>query len=121
MRYILAMTAAFALLLSFVQAPLAHVHFSGPDHGHAAAMPHTHLRLLSDRHLALQGPDDDDDVQSIDWVLLAKDTSQHFAFAIVVPAIAPSPAVRYELPRTPAPRAHDPPGLIKLPPRAPPV
>ena len=113
--------ATAALLLGFAQAPLAHTHRSDPDHRNATAMPHSHLPLLSDQRLSLYGPDDDDDAQPVDWVVLAKDSSPPFVFEVREPVVALAPPSRYEIPQAPAPRAHDPPGLIKLPPRAPPV
>ena len=116
-----AITATFALLLSFAQAPFAHMHRRDPDHRHATVMPHSHLRLLSDQRLALHGPEDDDDVQPVDWVLLAQSSTQPFVAEISEPVIVSAPPARYELLRAPAPRAHDPPGLTRLPPRAPPV
>lgn len=115
-----ALTATAALLLSFAQAPFAHIHRRDPNPGQAAAMPHSHLPL-SDQHLAMHGSDDDDGVQPIDWVLLAKDSVAPFVAENSEPAILLPPPVRHELLRAPAPRAHDPPGLIQLPPRAPPV
>jgi hypothetical protein len=84
-------------------------------------MPHSHLSLLSDQHLAMYGPDDDDGVQPVDWVVLAKDSVQPFVAEISEPVIVMTPPASYELSRTPTPGAHDPPGLIQLPPRAPPV
>ena len=50
-------------------------------------MPHSHLRLLSDQHLAMHGPDDEDDVQSVDWVVLAKDPAQAFVAEVSEPVI----------------------------------
>ena len=116
-----AITATVALLLSFAQAPFAHMHRRDPDHRHATAMPHSHLRLLSDQHLALHAPDDDDDVQPVDWVILAKDSAQPFVAIVCEPVMIPAPVDSYELLPAPTPRAHDPPGLLALPPRAPPV
>lgn len=121
MKRLPAITATFALLLSFPQAPLAHMHRRDPDHRHATAMPHSHLRLLSAQHLALHGPDDDDDVQPVDWVVLAQNSVRPFVAEKSEPMIVSAPPERYELLRAPAPRAHDPPGLIQLPPRAPPL
>jgi hypothetical protein len=116
-----AITASVALLLSFAQAPLAHIHRRNPDHRHATAMPHSHLRLLSNQALSLHGPDDDDDVQSVDWVVLANGSQQPFVAEISQPVMVIAPAAQHERLRAPAARAHDPPGLITLPPRAPPV
>ena len=121
MKHLWAITAALALLFSFAQAPFAHMHRRDPDHRHATATPHSHLRLLSDQHLALHGPDDDDDVQPVDWVILAKDTAQPLVAIVSEPVMIPAPVNRYELLRAPSPRAHDPPGFLTLPPRAPPV
>ncbi|MFN0169896.1 MAG: hypothetical protein ACKV22_26030 [Bryobacteraceae bacterium] len=121
MRPSSAITATFALLLSFAQAPFAHMHRRDPDHRHATATPHSHLRLLSDQHRALHGPDDDDDAQAVDWVLLAQHSGQPLVAEKSEPMIVSVPPAGYELLRAPAPRAHDPPGIIQLPPRAPPV
>jgi hypothetical protein len=116
-----AITVTLALLLSVGQAPFAHIHRRDPDHRHATVMPHSHLRLLSDQYLALRGPDDDDDVQPVDWVVFAPDSAQPFVAEISEPMVVVIPPSRHEAFRSPTPSAHDPPGLINLPPRAPPV
>jgi hypothetical protein len=120
LRVLSAITATVTLLFSFAQAPFAHTHRRNSDHLQATAMPHFHVRLLSDQHLSLHGPDDDD-VQQVDWVVLAQASAQPFVAEISEPVIVLASPARYELLRAPAPRAHGPPGLTKLPPRAPPV
>ena len=107
--------------MSFAQAPFAHLHRRDPDHRHAKALPHSHSRVLSDPHLAMHGPDDDDDVQPVDWVILANDPAQPFVAIAGEPMAIPAPRPHVELVRAPSPRAHGPPGLPVLPPRAPPV
>ncbi len=109
------------MLLSFAQAPFAHMHRRDPDHRHATAMPHFHLRLLADQHLALRGPDDDDDVQPVDWVIITGDFTEPFVAIASEPVAVPAPVDRYELVRAPSPQAHDPPELLALPARAPPA
>lgn len=121
MKQVSALAATLVLLMSFAEAPSAHVHRRDPDHRHATAMPHSHLRLLSDQHLALQGPDDDDDVQSLDWVLISGDFGHPLIAIASEPVMIPVPVDFYELVRAPSPQAHDPPGIATLPPRAPPV
>ena len=120
MRSSSAITVTLALLLSFVQSPFAHTHRRDLDHRHSVALSHSHLGLLSGRSLALHAPDDDD-VQPIDWVVLAKDFSQPFVAITSEPSVVPSQELQNEIVRTPAARAHDPPGLPALPPRAPPA
>ncbi|MBI3211051.1 MAG: hypothetical protein HYZ37_19370 [Candidatus Solibacter usitatus] len=116
-----AITAALALLLSFAQAPFAHTHRNDPDHGHATLMPHSHASLLAGLHPVLQGPDDDDDVTSMEWVLLKLSVPQLFVAESSERTFALPPPARQKILRAPEPRAHDPPGLSKLPPRSPPV
>lgn len=120
MKRLSAITATMALLVSFAQAPFAHLHRRDRDHRHATAMPHSHLRLWSGQHMALNGPDDDD-VHAVDWVVLAQHSAQPLVAEIGEPVMNPAPAVRDKLSPVPAPRAHDPPGLIILSPRAPPA
>ena len=120
LRRFWAVTAAVALLVSFAEAPFGHTHRRDPDHQHASLIPHAHLRLLADQHPAVRGPDDDD-VQPVNWVVLANASAQPFvAVASESELISPS-TVEYQCLRPPEPQAHDPPGLISLPPRSPPV
>jgi len=121
LKRLLVITVTLALLMSFAQAPFAHIHHRDPVHRHATAMPHAHLRLLSDRHLAVRGPDDDDDVQPVDWVVITGDSAEPLVAIVSEPVVIPVAVDLYELVRAPSPRAHDPPGLLALPPRAPPV
>ena len=120
MRPFWAVTAAVALLLSFAQAPFAHMHRRDPDHQHATLMPHTHLRLLSDQHPALRGGDDND-VQPVNWIVLANAFAQPFIAVVSQSELISPSTVAYQCLRPPEPKSHDPPGLISLPPRGPPV
>ncbi len=120
MRSLSAITVTLALLLSFVESPFAHTHRRDPDHHHSVGLSHSHLGSLSHRTLALHSPGDDD-VQPIDWVVMAKDFSQPFVAITSEPNVIPSQELQYELVRAPVARAHDPPGLPSLPPRAPPA
>ncbi len=84
-------------------------------------MPHSHMRLLSDQDVALHGPDDDDDVQSVDWVTAAGDSAQPFVAIASEPVVIRALGDISGLLRAPSPQTHDPPGILTLPPRAPPV
>lgn len=121
LRFLSTIAATVALLLSFAQAPFAHMHRREPGRSHPATILHSHVGLLSDRSLAFHGLDGDDDVRPVDWVVLARDSAPSFVAVISEPLAIPAPVESYELLRVPAPRAHDPPGLPSLPPRAPPV
>ena len=112
MRPFWAVTAAIALLLSFAQAPFAHMHRRDPDHRHATLMPHTHVRLLADQHSVLRGPDDDNDVQPVNWVVLENASAQPFVALVSEPALDSPPDVKYQCLRPPEPHANDPPRVI---------
>ena len=110
------------MLLGLAQAPFAHTHRSDPDHQHATVTPHAHLPSLADAHATLeQADDDDDDAQSVDWVGLAAVSAHVFVTEFHEPFVVGPALVRYEMSPAPTPRGHDPPSLLSLPPRAPPV
>ncbi len=117
-----ASTVALALLLSFVKAPFAHVHRHDLEHRHATGLSHTHLSLLSGHRPGVSAADDDeDDAQSLEWVVAANDFAPPFA-AVVSEAISlPAPEQSKGLVRRPAPRAHDPPASTTYSSRAPPA
>jgi hypothetical protein len=110
-----------SLLLGLAQAPFSHVHRHDPGHRHAGIVPHTHMRLLGYDGRAFCVPDEDDDVQPVDWVLLGADWGPPLAVLVAGPFVPLPPVERGEFFRAPSPRAHDPPGLPNVPTRAPPV
>jgi hypothetical protein len=115
-----AILAAAGLVFSFAQAPFAHVHRHDPDHRHATALPHSHWRLIDDRHAAVDAHDDEDDAQAIDWFVMAEGSGPPFVAVTSEPLETTAPAMRHERMRPPVPRAHDPPAIRSLPPRSPP-
>lgn len=121
MRPFLAITTACVLLFGFAEAPFAHTHRRDPRHQHATLMPHSHWGMQADQFSAIRGPNPNDDVQPLTWVALAN-LSVPPLVAVVADSepILPAPKA-YPLSPAPEPQAHDPPGLVSLPPRSPPV
>lgn len=124
MRFACTILVTWALLLSFIEAPFAHVHdFGFGDDHHATEQAHTHLRHL-DAHgdgPAFDQIDPADDARAINWF----QTVQHASFVLfLAPAASelsqPVPISEF-VRATPAICGHDPPLLTNLPTRAPPA
>jgi hypothetical protein len=112
------------LLLAFLQAPFAHVHEHESTQRHAGAFLHTHFgHIQADHHSRpeLRDLDPDDDAVFQHWFAAAQNAQQSLNFILCVVPFLPPPVQsewRAEIVR---PSAHDPPVLVLLPPRSPPV
>jgi hypothetical protein len=123
-RSIPAIAVLCALAVSFVQAPLAHTHeFADRAEHHALEQAHFHVHAQPvDASIpAVRQLDPASDERAASWFL----TTQHSG---VGQHLAPAQIIVPEPPRTsefvrPAPllRSHDPPLVLGLPSRAPPV
>jgi hypothetical protein len=121
LRLSLTSAVALAVLASFAKAPFDHIHRHDAEHRHARGLSHVHASQLFHSKLAMHAADDDDDVQSLEWILLVDDSAHPF-LGVVAEAIAvPAPEQRHGLVRMPAPCAHDPPFLDAGSSRAPPA
>lgn len=124
MRSIAAVAVVCALALSFVQAPLAHTHeFADPEEHHALEQAHFHIHA---QPVDLSAPaigqlDPASDERAANWFLTTEHSGleQHIVAGRI---ILPEPVRTGEFVR-PAPLlgGHDPPLVLSLPSRAPPV
>lgn len=120
-KWILHFVVTASLLLAFVQAPVLHSHAGHEPHAH-----YGHVLEAAHPHDDASGPEweaseHDSQAEFLDWIGGdGKETSSAQAEPVallVVPAPSSRPGRVAEL----RPQSHDPPGLLRLPPRAPPV
>lgn len=124
MRRLTHIAVLVAFVFSFGKAPFDHNHDSDPHHKHATGISHTHWPSEPDDHKS-DGPrlsaTDHSDVRMLDWIpsdgrtpdYFAVDLPESIAFAVPAP-------LTVRVSETPA-RAHDPPALVSITPRAPPA
>ena len=124
MRSIPAIVVMCALALSFVQAPLAHTHeFADHEEHHAIEQAHFHIHAqpMDPSVPAVRELDPASDERAAGWFVTTQHNGvdQHMAPGRI---ILPEPVSTSEVVR-PAPllRSHDPPLVLGLPSRAPPV
>ena len=113
-----------ALLLAFVQAPSSHVHAHEATERHIAGFLHTHVPHVEaplSGHAEWRDFDPDDDAHFLSWVSTAPG-GEGLATAILLASYVapPAPIVVTRQTTVLRPRAHDPPAIKAISPRAPP-
>ncbi|MGI9070884.1 MAG: hypothetical protein ACR2JB_06060 [Bryobacteraceae bacterium] len=113
-----------ALLAAFMQAPFSHVHEHESTQHHRSGFFHTHLAHAHAHHSAqpeLRDLDPNDDAVFQHWFSPTQTAPQVLNFILIaVPALLPPVSNEWRAEAI-HPSAHDPPGLIALPPRSPPA
>jgi len=113
------------VLLVFLQAPSLHVHAHEATQHHAGAFLHTHFAhgvAPPSSEAEWRDLDPNDDAQFLSWVSIApSDGLLAPVILIASNVILPAPVVTEWQTTILRPRAHDPPALNAITPRAPPV
>lgn len=117
----LSSTLAVALLLSLIQAPLAHRHPLDPEHHHATGLTHAHFRWALHDAGHSNASAHDDDAQTLDWVGLVQESARPPVALASESIRLPQPELVGVLGQTPAPCGHDPPPQVTSGSRAPPA
>jgi len=123
-RSFLAISAVCAVAVSFMLSPVAHTHaFADEDDHHASEQAHVHSRehRMDPKGFELGTPDLSSDERVSKWFVTTQPNNSD-AQPTPIRTVLPEPARTGEVVRpAPALRSHDPPLLLNLPSRAPPV